>query len=152
MKQESGCYRDLLNLSRDQKKILISGKLEGLQENVQQQEKIMFSLGPLSEVRQKSLEGLGKSLGFKKPTVAEVAGRLPEDQSASLRLAANELLDTVRDLDAVNSTNGQLLENAQAYAKFTLEAIQGTATIRPGDPGHVQVEKGHVASSFNQTA
>lgn len=151
LQQEVGCYRDLLKLLVAQKEILISGKLEGLQENVRQQEKIMFSLSPMAELRQKSLEGVGKSLGLKKSTVADVAGRLPEEQSELLRATVKELLGTVHDLDVVYKTNGQLLENAQAYTKFTMEAMKGTATIRPGDPAQVQVERSREVGGFNQT-
>jgi len=151
LQQELACYRDLLRLSLEQKEILVSGKLEGLQENVRQQEKIMFSLGPMAELRQKSLEGVGKPLGLKKPMVADVAGRLPEGQSALLRVTAKELLDTVHDLDVVYKTNGKLLENAQAYTKFTMDAMRGMATIRPGDPAQVQVERSREAGGFNQT-
>ena len=97
LQRELACYRDLLRLSFEQKEILVSGKLEGLQENVRQQEKVMFSLGPMAELRQKLLEGVGKPLGFKKPTVEGVEGRLPEDKSASLRAKAKVYdLNTIR--------------------------------------------------------
>lgn len=150
LRQEEGCYRDLTKLAGEQKTILISGKLEGLQENVRQQEKIMFSLGPMSEVRRRSLEGIGKVLGLKNPTMQDIAGRLAEDQAVTLRDTASGLMNTVRDLDAVYKTNGKLLENAQAYSKFTLEAIQGTATIRPGHPIQVKVERAGGIGLFNQ--
>jgi hypothetical protein len=97
------------------------------------------------------LEGVGKSLGLKKSTVVDVAGRLPEEKGELLRATVKELLDTVHDLDAVYKTNGQLLENAQAYTKFTMEAMKGTATIRPGDPAQVQVERSREVGGFNQT-
>lgn len=150
LQQEEGCYRELKGLAVEQKAILVSGKLEGLQENVRQQEKIMFSLGPMSETRRLLLEGLGKSLGLKNPMMSDLAGRLAGDQAASLRATVGGLMDTVRDLDAVYKTNGKLLDNAQAYSKFTMEAIQGTATIRPGNPTQVNVERASDAGFFNQ--
>jgi len=73
LQQEEGCYRELKGLAVEQKAILVSGKLEGLQENVRQQEKIMFNLGPMSETRQRSMEGLGKTLGLKSPTMSDLA-------------------------------------------------------------------------------
>jgi flagellar biosynthesis/type III secretory pathway chaperone len=130
LKREAECYRGLVKLAAEQKTILVSGKLKGLQENVRAQEKIMFSLGPLADTRKRLLEAAGKSLGLKPKKVSDLTAGLPEEQGQPILNAAKELMDSVHDLDAVNKVNGRLLENAQAYAKFTIEAFRGKAAER----------------------
>ena len=148
LREETDSYRTLARLAAEQKGILVSSKLEGLQENVRKQEKVMFGLGPLADNRQRQLDEVARSLGLKKPKVSEVAGRLPEAEGKLLLTAANDLMAAAHGLEAVNHVNGKLLENAQAYAKFTVEAFRGKAAERSTAPAHKPIDRG--TSSFNQ--
>lgn len=131
LKQEAGCYRELIKLASEQKDILVSGKIDGLKENVGSQEKKMFLLGPLSEERFKCLERIGRGLGSPKMKMEDLLSRSDLAVDSPLRASLKDLIETVRELDAVNKTNGKLLENAQAYVKVTLDAFEGKMTVRP---------------------
>lgn len=148
---EDKCYRGLVGLAEEQKAILVSGKLEGLQDNVRRQEKILFELGPVSSGRQLLLGEMGKSLGLKSAvTMTAVIDRISDDRRAQLERATRALRQTVRELESLNLTNGKLLENAQAYSKFTLEAMRGSAVVLPGNPAQVKVQRTDNEGRFNQ--
>jgi len=150
LQKETTSYRELPRLAEEQKGILVSGDLKGLQENVKKQEKVMFALGPLADARLRAIEVLSKRCGLRAAAVVDLVKHLPQEEGEPLRVAARGLMDVVGDLDALNKVNGKLLENAQAYAKFTVEAMQGKATILPGNPAHVQVERNSGTGNINQ--
>jgi len=134
LRRETERYRELTALAEEQKKILVSGRVDGLTENVRKQEKILFTLGPLAEERQRFLQDSGRQLGLEKASVTEVATRCPGDEGPLLKAAVKDLVETVQVLDEMGRTNGKLLENAQGYAKFTLEALQGKTSVKPDAP------------------
>jgi flagellar biosynthesis/type III secretory pathway chaperone len=125
LRQEASRYRELGKLAKEQKEILVTGRMEDLPVNVKKQEKEMFALGPLSDERRKALEAAALSLRITKPTLKEVAERCPAEQAEGLRESLKEVVEAARTLDMSNKGNTKLLENAVSYVNFTLEALQG---------------------------
>ncbi|HVZ81937.1 MAG TPA: flagellar protein FlgN [bacterium] len=126
IEKETVHYRRLTELGEAQRGILVSGKMEPLNENIRLQEKEVFALGPLVSARVELLEKMGRQTGQTKLDLKEALRLAPAGLSGRMREVVGRLLDAVKKLDETNRVNGKLLGNAASFASFTLEAIRGT--------------------------
>jgi len=123
MNEEAGCYRQLVILAGRQKELLVAAQIQELPVNVQLEEKQVFILGPLVSRRNELLQEISKSLGMKTMSLSQAMEKAPEDVAAGFRKSTLALVESAKQLEAVNQGNDKLLKNALSYVNFTLRAI-----------------------------
>lgn len=112
LRKEAELYRSLKPLVEEQKKFLLSGKVELLPENVRKQEKILFSLQPIVEKRR---AWMAQEEDFRNSLKTD----------AELQEAFREVQEAAKALDRLQRENEKLLENAKEYVEFTLRTLAG---------------------------
>jgi hypothetical protein len=124
MKEEAVCYRRLALLARDQKELLMVGNVDALKENARLQEKQVFALTPIIGRREEVLNNMAKMSGVKKMSLNEAAQRASVEIAGGFKQALSDLVQAAKELAAINSVSGKLLENAIAFTNFTMKAIR----------------------------
>jgi hypothetical protein len=124
MKEEAICYRRLALLARDQKELLVVGNVEALSGNTRLQEKQVFALTPIIGRREETLSKIAKTFGVKKMDLNEAVKQAPAEAAENFKQALADLVQAAKELAAVNSVSGKLLDNAVAFTNFTLKAIR----------------------------
>jgi hypothetical protein len=146
MDKEAGCYRQLVVLARRQKELLVAAKIQELPVNVQQEEKQVFSLGPLVSRRNELLQEIAKSLEMKTMNLSQAMEKAPGEVAVGFWEAALRLVESAKELESVNQGNDKLLKNALSYVNFTLKAI--SAGGRPSVAARMEKGTEKPASSF----
>ncbi len=124
MKEETVCYRRLALLARDQKELLTVGNTNAMPENTRLQEKQVFALSPIIGRREEALQKLAKIMRLKKMDLIDAAKKVPAEMADEFKKVFAELIQSAKELAAVNDVSGKLLENAVKFTKFTLKAIR----------------------------
>ena len=124
MKEEAVCYRRLALLARDQKELLLVGNVDALKENARLQEKQVFALTPIIGRREEILSNVAKTLGAKKMNLNEAVQKAPVGVADDFKKVLSDLIQAAKELAAINSLSGKLLDNAIAFTNFTMKAIR----------------------------
>ena len=124
IKEETVCYRRLAFLARDQKELLITGGVNGLAENTRLQEKQVFALTPIRGRKEEVLAKLAKEFGMKKMDVSDAVKKAPAEISDECKNVVSDLIQAAKELAAVTTISGKLLDNAIKFSQFTLTAIR----------------------------
>jgi len=123
---ETGHYRKLILLAEKQKELLVAGNVASLNENTRLEEKEVFALGPLAAQRNELLSRIAQANQVKKISLEKALERCPGEHAAELQKVIKDLERTVKGLDELNQSNGNLLHNALTFANFTLRIIDNT--------------------------
>jgi ParB-like chromosome segregation protein Spo0J len=123
LERETDCYARLAVLAESQKGLLVAGDVDSLPQNVRQEEKIVFALGPIIARRNELLAQMAKSLGLKKINLTEAIQKAPLEAVEELKKAVMELIRSAKRLEEINRGNEKLLNNGLAYVDFTLKLI-----------------------------
>ncbi|HVM33109.1 MAG TPA: flagellar protein FlgN [bacterium] len=149
LSEEAGCYRQLSDLARRQKEILVAAQMEDLPVNLRHEEKQVFLLGPLVAKRNELLGKIAQAAGAKKMDLSQAILAAPGEVAEAFQETALGLAQAARELEALNQGNEKLLKNALSYVNFTLKAIASG-----GRPSAAQMKAGYekpAASFVNRT-
>lgn len=127
LKKEYGCYKDMLELSKSKRKIIIEGKVADLDKIVKLEQNMILNIGQLEKKREEEVAKLCDALGVTggQITVSELAEALQADQRNELEKVQNELQELLYELKAVNDLNGELLKQSIEYIDYSINLISG---------------------------
>lgn len=139
-------YRSLLDIVRREKEILISSKLDELNENNKSKDAMLLRIRSLENTRMKCARDLAAALGadIEQPRLLDIAIHCQLDQSNRLRNLHSTLELLVRRVAEVNKANEELVQAALSSITGAMEAIRDGLRPKP-----VYGKQGGIASQRN---
>ena len=144
-------YRTLLEVVRKEKEILVSAKLDELNENNKTKDALLVRIRSLENSRMKLARDLAQAVGadFDAPRLLDIANHFSGAEAERLRNLHNVLDLLVRRVSEVNRNNEILVQSALNSITGAMHAIrdtlqdkptyakQGVLASTPGDAGHL---------------
>ena len=139
-------YRSLLDIVRREKDILISSKLDELNENNKSKDAMLLRIRSLENTRMKCARDLAAAVGadVEQPRLLDIAIHCPLDQSTRLRTLHSTLELLVRRVAEVNKANEELVQAALNNITGAMDAIRDGLRPKP-----VYGKQGGIASQRN---
>lgn len=151
--EELKVYRALLDVVRKEKEILISAKVEDLNENNKAKEAMLAKLKQLDRLREKFAREAAASCGcdIEKPRLLEIARNSPIAQGDRLRSLHQALEMLLGRLKELNQKNEALAQSALQNIQGAMQAIRTTLSDSPtykkqGDMKKTDVQAGQLVS------
>ena len=150
LEDEIKIYRSLLELVRREKEILISAKLDELNNNNQAKEAFIIKIKGLEKIREKYARELAHLVGapVDNPRLLEIASKMESAQSTKLRAIHSTLDLLIKRIKEINASNEALVQSSINMVNGALGAIkdslQPKATYAPSG----EVKKNEVAGAF----
>ncbi len=128
LKKEHGYYKDLTELSKSKKNIIIEGKVEELDKIVKLEQNMIYNIGQLEKQREEEVSKLCKILGVSSAqiTLSDLAKMLQPELKKGLEDIQENLRETFSELKAANDINGQLLEQSLEYIDYSINLFAGS--------------------------
>lgn len=128
LNKEYAYYKDILELSKSKRNIIVEGKVAELDNIVKLEQNIIISIGQLERNREEEVAGLCKllELDSSQITISELSNMLKPELGNQLLDIQEKLQNTFRELKAVNDINGQLIEQSLEYIDYSINLIAGT--------------------------
>lgn len=119
----------LIALSREQTRVLAEADVERLAEITRQQAEYLDEIDVLEHQRKEIVRRVGKSLGLhaEPPSLSDCAQIAPEHVSRTLKWLQRELLQDVRQLQALNERNRTLVNHAAETVNAWLALVVNAA-------------------------
>ena len=127
LKKEYDYYRDMLELSKSKKRIIVEGKVAELDKIVKLEQNMIVDIGQLERKREEEVVTLCKALGIKSEqvTITELSKVLQPELKNKLEDIREKLRETIEELKSVNDVNGQLIEQSLEYIDYSINLISG---------------------------
>jgi flagellar biosynthesis/type III secretory pathway chaperone len=127
LKKEHSYYKDMLEMSKSKKKIVIEGKVAELDKIVKLEQNMIFNIGQLEKKREEEVTKLCGilNLNSSQVTVSELSKVLRTEQKKVLEDIQGKLQETFSELKTVNDMNGQLIEQSLDYIDYSINLISG---------------------------
>lgn len=140
-------YRQLLEIVRREKEILVSANLDELNENNRSKEAMLIKIRSLESARLKTASETHRALGLPgdEPRLLEIARNLDEENAEKLRTIHNVLELLLRRVQEYNRQNEVLVQSALTNITGAMNAIKGTLEEKPTYQKKGEVE-GHAVS------
>ncbi len=121
-------YRSLLEIVRKEKDILVSSKLDDLNDNNKAKDAMLVRIRSLENTRMKVARDLAQAVGgdVDSPRLLDIAVRVDADRSQKLRNMHSVLDLLVRRVSEVNKQNEELVRSALSNITGAMEAIRDT--------------------------
>jgi flagellar biosynthesis/type III secretory pathway chaperone len=125
--KEYGYYKDMLEMSKSKKNIVIEGKVAELDKIVKLEQNMIFNIGQLEKKREEEVTKLCGilNLNSSQVTVSELSKVLRTEQKKELEDIQGKLQETFSELKTVNDMNGQLIEQSLDYIDYSINLISG---------------------------
>ena len=125
---EYAYYKDMLELSKSKKKIVIEGKVAELDKIVKLEQNMIFNIGQLERKRDEEVTKLSRALNLNSAqiTITELAKVLRPELKMGLEDIQDKLKETFSELKTVNDVNGQLIEQSLEYIDYSINLIAGS--------------------------
>jgi len=123
LKSEKESYQELLNLSKKEQELIVSGNIEELSDLVKATEQMMQGVRDLERKRLTLLQVGTDSIPQPVPqlsTILKDFDKQTADEAAKLK---DQMLSIVEDLGETNKTNAELLRRNIGYINFLFNAI-----------------------------
>ena len=126
--KEYGYYKDMLELSKSKKKIIVEGKVAELDKIVKLEQNMIFNIGQLEKKREEEVAKLSNALNLNSSqiTISELSKVLQPELKKELENMQKNLQDIFSELKAVNDVNGQLIEQSLEYIDYSINLFSGT--------------------------
>ncbi len=126
-------YRSLLEIVRKEKDILVSSKLDDLNENNKSKDAMLVRIRSLENGRMKVARDLAQMVGadVDAPRLLDIAVRVDADRAQKLRNMHSVLDLLVRRVSDVNKQNEELVKSALSNITGAMEAIRDTLQEKP---------------------
>lgn len=127
LKKEYCLYKDMLELSKSKKKIIVEGKVAELDKIVKLEQDMIFNIGQLERKREEEVTRLSKILGINgtQLTISELTKVLQQSLKEELEDIQNKLQQTFSELKTVNDVNGQLIQQSLEYIDYSINLASG---------------------------
>lgn len=128
LKNEHSYYKDMLELSKSKKKIIVEGKVAELDKIVKLEQNMIFNIGQLERKREEEVAKLCDALELKvaQITISELSKLLQPELKKGLEDIQNKLQEVFSELKAVNDINGQLIEQSIEYIDYSINLFSGS--------------------------
>lgn len=113
-------YRKLVGLAEEQKNILISGKNDGLQENLTAQDIVINELCQLDKRRE-----------LLSTRLEQADGESSDEFDRAIDEMERKLKESATDLHSFVQTNKELLSNAMQFVRFSISLLSFVTTNQP---------------------
>jgi len=147
LEEQIKVYRQLLEVVRKEKDILVSANLDDLNENNRNKETLLIKVRALESDRL-GLAGevyANMSLPGETPRLLEIARHLPDEAGNKLRSIHSVLELLLKRVQEYNRQNEQLVQSALNNITGAMNAIKGTLADKPTYQKKGEVE-GHTSS------
>ena len=126
-------YRSLLDVVRREKDILVSAKLDDLNENNKAKDAMLVRIRSLENTRMKQARDLAQLVGadVDQPRLLEIASKVDSAQADKLRSLHSVLDLLVRRVSEVNKQNEELVQSALNNITGAMDAIRDTLQEKP---------------------
>jgi flagellar biosynthesis/type III secretory pathway chaperone len=126
-------YRNLLDVVRKEKEILVSAKLDDLNENNKSKDTILVRIRSLENSRMKCARDLALVVGadVDAPRLLDIATFFEPERADKLRNMHSVLELLVRRVSEVNKQNEELVQSALKNITGAMEAIRDTLQPKP---------------------
>jgi flagellar biosynthesis/type III secretory pathway chaperone len=127
LKKEHSYYKDMLELSKSKKRIVIEGKVAELDKIVKLEQNMIFNIGQLEKKREEEVTKLCGilNLNSSQVTMSELGKGLKPELKKELEDIQDKLQETFSELKTVNDVNGQLIEQSLDYIDYSINLISG---------------------------
>lgn len=121
-------YRQMLDLLRKEKDLLIAAEIEKIEESNRQKEYILSRLKSLDALRAKYAADLAEQLGLDplQPRLLEIARKIGGSRADKLRSVHATLEILIKKIPELNRENEQYVQSALAHIKGTIENVKET--------------------------
>ena len=128
LKEEHGYYKDLVELSKSKKNIIIEGKVAELDKMVKLEQNMIFNIGQLEKKREEEVARICAALDIESAqvTISDLAKMLEPQLKEALENIENKLREVFSELKAANDINGQLLEQSLEYIDYSINLFAGS--------------------------
>jgi len=125
---EYGYYKDLVELSKSKKDIIIEGKVAELDKIVKLEQNMIFNIGQLERKREEEVSKLCKALDIESTqvTITDLVNVLQPELKNRLEDIQSKLNETFSELKAVNDINGKLIEQSLEYIDYSINLVAGS--------------------------
>lgn len=125
--KEYDYYKDMLELSKSKKKIIVEGKVAELDKIVKLEQNMIFNIGQLERQREEEVTKLcsGLELNSSRINISELMQLLKPEQKKELENVQVRLRGILSELKSVNDVNGQLIEQSLEYIDYSVNLLAG---------------------------
>jgi flagellar biosynthesis/type III secretory pathway chaperone len=150
LEDEIKVYRVLLDLVRREKEVLVSAKIDELNENNRSKEIMILKIKSLERQREKVAREMALVVGTnpENPRLLDIAAKLLDPQSSKLRSIHSTLDLLVRRIKELNESNEALIQASLKAVNGALGAIRETLQPKPTYASSGEVKKNEVAGHF----
>lgn len=123
--KEHGYYKDLIELAKSKKKIIVEGKVAELDKIVKLEQNMIFDIGQLERKREEEVSRLCSIMDIKNDqvTISDLAKVIPPELKDSLVDIQDKLKKVFSELKSINDVNGQLIEQSLEYIDYSINLI-----------------------------
>ncbi|MDP4094779.1 MAG: flagellar protein FlgN [Bacillota bacterium] len=135
LEQESGLYKEILNISKNKTNIIIEGKIAELESVVKLEQSIVFQMGRLEDTREQLVEKLSKELGMDDPsqvTLSQLIKYVDDNSLKDLRAYQDGMTRTINELKNCNEVNSRLIRNSLDYINFSINLLTEVGSVNNG--------------------
>jgi flagellar biosynthesis/type III secretory pathway chaperone len=136
LEEETLCYKNLLELSKEKTDILVAGDTVALQELTKTEQTMVAKTLRLEKKRDQVIDDIALVLNEDKNslTISKLLERLKnEEERERLKAVQSEIKNVLEDLKRLNEQNRLLLNQSIDMIDFTLNAIQSTRSFTTND-------------------
>lgn len=121
-------YRDMLELSKSKKKIIVEGKVAELDKIVKLEQNMIYNIGQLEKNREEAVSKLCVNLGLdsRKINMSNLMQALQTEHKKQLEEMQLKLRGIFSELKAINDINGQLIQQSLEYIDYSINLVAGT--------------------------
>lgn len=121
-------YRDMLELSKSKKKIIVEGKVAELDKMVKLEQNMIFNIGQLERKREEAVARLCKDMELNSgiTNISELMQVLQPEHKKQLEDMQLKLRGILSELKTINDINGQLIEQSLEYIDYSINLLAGT--------------------------
>lgn len=126
--KEYDYYKDMLEMSKSKKNIVIEGKVAELDKIVKLEQNMIMNIGQLERKREEEVVKISKALNLNSAqiTITELAKVLQPELKTGLEDIQDKLKETISELKAINDVNGKLIEQSLEYIDYSINLIAGS--------------------------
>jgi len=124
----------LISLAREQTHVLAEANVERLAEITQEQATLLDEMDRLEHQRREIVRRVGESLGLhaQPPTLSDCVHLAPENAARTLKWLQRELIQEIRQLQALNDSNRALVHYAAETVNTWLALVVNAAHSQIG--------------------
>lgn len=121
-------YRDMLELSKSKKRMIVEGKVSELDKIVKLEQNMIYNIGQLEKNREEAVAKLCRDLGLDsgRINISELMQVLRPEHKKHLEDMQGRLHGILSELKSVNDINGQLLQQSLEYIDYSINLMAGT--------------------------